>query len=128
MLTKSPFVLSYNSEGWNTVMHDYTIEYPNCVYSDSYLDTDCGSVAWAFALFLSFNIISMYIFTAMFVVVVLDNFSYVYQIAANFSLVTRDEIRKYPFIVDCLALLGMSQRPLSVRSIFPICYMMVFIP
>src|SRR4051794_39264841 len=88
-----------DSEGWNTVMHDYTVEYPNCAESvTNYLDTDCGSVAWAYLLFLSFNIISMYIFTAMVVVVVLDNFSYVYQIAANFSLVTRDEIRKYPLL------------------------------
>ncbi|KAF7724875.1 calcium channel protein [Apophysomyces ossiformis] len=85
-------------EAWNTVMHDFTVEYPNCVVADNFLDSDCGSLRWAYFLFLTFNIISMYIFTAIFVAVVADNFSYVYQIAANFSLVNRDEIRKYPFI------------------------------
>ncbi|CAO3684026.1 unnamed protein product [Rhizopus microsporus] len=82
-------------EGWNNVMHDFTVEYPNCVVSDNYLDSDCGSLRWAYFLFLSFNIISMYIFTSIFVAVVADNFSYVYQTRANFSLVNRDEIRKY---------------------------------
>lgn len=76
-------------------MHDFTIEAPSCVQADNYLDSDCGSLSWAYFLFLSFNIISMYIFTAIFVAVVADNFSYVYQIASNFSLVNRDEIRRY---------------------------------
>lgn len=79
-------------------MHDFTVESPECVVADNYLDSDCGSKSWAYFLFLSFNIISMYIFTAIFVAVVADNFSYVYQIASNFSLVNRDEIRKYPFL------------------------------
>ncbi|KAG1501400.1 hypothetical protein G6F47_004900 [Rhizopus delemar] len=82
-------------EGWNTIMHDFTIEYPNCVVADNYLDSDCGSLRWAYFLFLSFNIISMYIFTSIFVAVVADNFSYVYQTQANFSLINRDEIRKF---------------------------------
>jgi hypothetical protein len=82
-------------EGWNTMMHDFTIEAPNCVVADNYLDSDCGSLRWSYFLFLTFNIISMYIFTAIFVAVVADNFSYVYQIQANFSLVNRDEIRKF---------------------------------
>ncbi|KAI8991980.1 Ion transport protein-domain-containing protein [Mycotypha africana] len=84
-------------EGWNSIMHDFTVEYPNCVVADNYLDSDCGSLRWSYFLFLTFNIISMYIFIAIFVAVVTDNFSYVYQIKANFSLVNRDEIRKYPF-------------------------------
>ncbi|CAO3660618.1 unnamed protein product [Umbelopsis ramanniana] len=82
-------------EGWNTVMHDFAIEAPNCVDADDFLQSDCGSVAWAYFLFLSFNIISMYIFTGILVAVVSDNFAYVYQIAANFSLVNREEIRKF---------------------------------
>lgn len=76
-------------------MHDFTVEYPNCVVADNYLDSDCGSLRWSYFLFLTFNIISMYIFIAIFVAVVADNFSYVYQIQANFSLVNRDEIRKF---------------------------------
>ncbi|KAG2214396.1 hypothetical protein INT47_000952 [Mucor saturninus] len=85
-------------EGWNAIMHDFTVEFPNCVVADDYLDSDCGSLRWSYFLFLTFNIISMYIFIAIFVAVVADNFSYVYQIKANFSLVNRDEIRKFKMI------------------------------
>lgn len=85
-------------EGWNSMMHDFTVEYPNCVLADNYLDSDCGSLRWSYFLFLTFNIISMYIFIAIFVAVVADNFSYVYQIQANFSLVNRDEIRKFKMV------------------------------
>lgn len=95
-------------EGWNTVMHDFAVEYPNCVQADDYLFSDCGSTSWAYFLFISFNIISMYIFVAIFVAVVSDNFSYVYQIASNFSLVNRDEIRKYPFFVHILISIHMN--------------------
>lgn len=85
-------------EGWNGVMHDFTIEEPHCVVAENYLDSDCGSLRWSYFLFLSFNVVSMYIFTAVFVAVVANNFSYVYQVAANFTGVNRDEIRKYPFL------------------------------
>ncbi|ORX60316.1 hypothetical protein DM01DRAFT_1332475 [Hesseltinella vesiculosa] len=84
-----------NGEGWNEAMHDFAVEAPNCVTAENYLDSDCGSQTWAYFLFLSFNVISMYIFTAIFVAVVADNFSYVHQVASNFSLVNRDEIRKF---------------------------------
>ncbi|KAF9983243.1 calcium channel protein [Modicella reniformis] len=83
-------------EGWNDLMHDFRVEKPNCVNRpDNYLFSDCGSTAWAYALFITFNVISMYIFTSMFIVVVMHNFSYVYQIAPGFSLITREEIRGY---------------------------------
>ncbi len=86
------------SEGWNSLMHDFTVEPPGCVASDNLYNTDCGSKVWAYILFISWNILSMYIFANMFIVVVTDNFSYCYQIAAEFSLVNRDEIRGYPFL------------------------------
>ncbi|KAF9928693.1 calcium channel protein [Linnemannia zychae] len=83
-------------EGWNDLMHDFAVERPYCVNNRfDYLYSDCGSTSWAYALFISFNIISMYIFTNMFIVVVMHNFSYVYQIAPGFSLINRDEIRAY---------------------------------
>lgn len=46
-------------EGWNGYMHDYTIEFPHCTESDDYFLSDCGSSAWSFGLFLSWNILSM---------------------------------------------------------------------
>ncbi|KAF8927182.1 calcium channel protein [Dissophora ornata] len=83
-------------EGWNDLMHDFAVEKPNCVNEpNNYLLSDCGSTAWAYSLFIMFNIISMYIFTNMFIVVVMHNFSYVYQIAPGFSLINREEIRGF---------------------------------
>ena len=77
-------------------MHDFAVERPYCVNNQfDYLYSDCGSTSWAYALFITFNVISMYIFTNMFIVVVMHNFSYVYQIAPGFSLINRDEIRAY---------------------------------
>lgn len=43
-------------------MHDYTVSDPDCTPSTNYLHSDCGSQGWAFALFISWNVISMYIF------------------------------------------------------------------
>ena len=53
-------------EGWNSFMHDYTISPPQCTPAASYLMTDCGSEPWAYALFIGWNVISMYIFLNMF--------------------------------------------------------------
>jgi hypothetical protein len=40
-------------------MHDYTVEFPLCTHSDNFLLSDCGSSAWAFALFITWNVLSM---------------------------------------------------------------------
>lgn len=52
-------------EGWNAFMHDYTVEFPYCSPSRSYLFTDCGDAVGAFVLFITWNVISMYIFANM---------------------------------------------------------------
>jgi hypothetical protein len=54
-----------NREAWNTYMHDYTLAAPLCSPSESYLFDDCGSPAWAFVLFIGWNMLSMYIFLNM---------------------------------------------------------------
>ncbi|RHZ83056.1 hypothetical protein Glove_99g372 [Diversispora epigaea] len=74
-------------EGWNLVMHDFTVKSPNCVQDENFLNSDCGSPAWAYFLFITWNVLSMYIFANMFIGLVGDNFSYCYQIAAEFSLI-----------------------------------------
>ena len=76
-------------------MHDFAVEHPYCVDNKSYLLSDCGSEPWAYFLFITWNVLSMYIFANMFIVVVIDNFSYCYQIAAEFSLVNRGQIRQF---------------------------------
>ncbi|KAF9207893.1 calcium channel protein [Haplosporangium sp. Z 27] len=68
-------------EGWNDIMHDFTVDHPDCISQpEDYLQSDCGSTPWAYSLFISFNVISMYIFTNMFIGVVMHNFSYVYDV------------------------------------------------
>ncbi|KAL8929905.1 MAG: hypothetical protein Q9208_001049 [Pyrenodesmia sp. 3 TL-2023] len=83
-------------EGWNAIMEDYAnIQYPNCNVSDDFYQSDCGSSAWARPLFILWNILSMYIFTSMFVSLIFESFSYVYQRSSGLSIVSREEIRRF---------------------------------
>lgn len=83
-------------EGWNQLMEDYaTIVPPFCVLEDSFFGSDCGSSAWARALFISWNIISMYIFVSLFVSLIFESFSYVYQRTSGMAVISRDEIRRF---------------------------------
>ena len=83
-------------EGWNAIMEDFaTIKPPFCVQEASFFESDCGSESWARALFVLWNIISMYIFVSLFVSLIFESFSYVYQRSSGLSVVTRDEIRRF---------------------------------
>lgn len=83
-------------EGWNTLMEDFAqIKPPYCVIGDTFFDGDCGSQGWARGLFVSWNIISMYIFVSLFVSLIFESFSYVYQRSGGLSIVTREEIRRF---------------------------------
>lgn len=83
-------------EGWNQIMEDFaTVAPPFCVVGDSFFDSDCGSAPWARALFISWNILSMYIFVSLFVSLIYESFSYVYQRSSGLSSVSREEIRRY---------------------------------
>ncbi|KAG5914788.1 hypothetical protein E4U61_005325 [Claviceps capensis] len=83
-------------EGWNQIMEDYAaIRPPLCVGESKFFDSDCGSKAWARFLFVAWNIISMYIFVNLFVSLIYESFSYVYQRSSGMSVVDRDEIRRF---------------------------------
>ena len=83
-------------EAWNNIMEDFaTITYPNCVLSPKFFDSDCGSGTWARILFISWNILSMYIFVSMFVSLIFESFSYVYQRSSGLAVVSREEIRRF---------------------------------
>ncbi|KAI9800334.1 MAG: hypothetical protein M1825_004104 [Sarcosagium campestre] len=85
-----------SGEGWNQIMEDYaTITGPNCVQSDNFLSSDCGSAEWARFLFISWNILSMYLFVSLFVSLIFESFSYVYQQSSGLSVVSREEIRRF---------------------------------
>ncbi|KAK1757592.1 calcium-channel protein cch1 [Echria macrotheca] len=83
-------------EGWNSVMEDFAqIRAPLCVEGTTFYDSDCGSTAWARVLFTAWNIISMYIFVNLFISLIYESFSYVYQRTSGLAVVDRDEIRRF---------------------------------
>ncbi|GAC97767.1 likely calcium channel [Pseudozyma hubeiensis SY62] len=81
-------------EGWNSFMHDYTLSPPQCTPAASYLMTDCGSQPWAYALFIGWNVISMYIFLNMFTGTVVENFSYIFDLGSK-AILTPSDIRHF---------------------------------
>lgn len=77
-------------------MEDFAeIEAPFCTIGERYFDGDCGSEQWARALFISWNILSMYIFVNLFISLIYENFSYVYQRSSGLSIISREEIRRF---------------------------------
>ncbi|WFD06570.1 calcium channel protein [Malassezia vespertilionis] len=84
--------MTSTGEGWNGYMHDYTVQPPICTPSSNYLESDCGSLAWAYFLFITWNIISMFIFLNMFTGTVVENFSYVYHLQGSTAL-SREQMR-----------------------------------
>ncbi|KAJ5091744.1 hypothetical protein NUU61_006614 [Penicillium alfredii] len=83
-------------EGWNQIMEDFaTMAPPMCNYDNNFFNDDCGSAAWARTLFISWNIISMYIFVSLFVSLIFESFSYVYQRSSGLYAVSREEIRRF---------------------------------
>ncbi|AEO65760.1 uncharacterized protein THITE_2113147 [Thermothielavioides terrestris NRRL 8126] len=83
-------------EGWNQVMEDFAqVKPPFCVEGPNFFQSDCGSTAWARVLFVAWNIISMYIFVNLFVSLIYESFSYVYQRTNGLAVVDRDEIRRF---------------------------------
>lgn len=83
-------------ETWNNIMEDFaTIKAPLCVSDLDFSKSDCGSATWARLLFISWNILSMYIFVSLFVSLIFESFSYVYQRSSGLSIVSREEIRRF---------------------------------
>ncbi|GFG14983.1 calcium-channel protein cch1 [Aspergillus lentulus] len=83
-------------EGWNQLMEDFaTMVPPFCTYDSDFFNDDCGSAAWARPLFISWNIISMYIFVSLFVSLIFESFSYVYQRSSGLYAISREEIRRF---------------------------------
>ncbi len=96
---KSFVFLSFMSTGenWNQFMHDYTLDPPFCLPSSNYLTTDCGSSGWAYALFIGWNIISMYIFLNFFTGTIVEAFSYVFHLGGK-PLLSRRQVRDFKMV------------------------------
>ncbi|KAI2635172.1 ion transporter [Xylaria nigripes] len=83
-------------EGWNAIMEDYAqITTPFCVQDEEFFESDCGDRTWARALFIAWNLISMYIFVNLFISLIYESFSYVYQRSSGMAHIDRDEIRRF---------------------------------
>ncbi|KAK9451302.1 Ion transport protein-domain-containing protein [Limtongia smithiae] len=82
-------------EGWNSIMYDYRVEAPHCVKTSDYFASDCGSRKYAYWLFVSWNVISMYIFLNMFFMLVFDSFNHVLIGSEYMQFVSRGVIRQY---------------------------------
>jgi len=84
-------------DGWNQIMEDYAAYtvLPFCVEDKNFLKSDCGSTLYARFLFISWNILSMYFFTSLFVSLIYESFSYVYQRLSGHGKVNREEIRRF---------------------------------
>lgn len=83
-------------EGWNQVMEDFAeMRPPYCVMGNQFSEGDCGSPNWARFLFIAWNILSMYIFVNLFVSLIYESFSYVYQRSSGLSVISREEIRRF---------------------------------
>ena len=68
---------------------------PYCQRGLTFRDGDCGSEEWARFLFISWNILSMYLFVNLFVSLIYESFSYVYQRSNGLSVISREEIRRF---------------------------------
>ena len=85
-------------EGWNEIMEDMaSMSPPFCTTErvENTYSSDCGSTAWARFLFIAWNILSMYIFVNLFVSLIYESFSYVYQSTSGLSVISREEIRRF---------------------------------
>lgn len=88
------FRMSVGGE-WNQLMHNFTISPPYCTQTRDFFMSDCGSRPWAYALFVLWNVLSMYIMGNVVLTVVLHQFSFVYQRAGEMSNLSRDQIRGF---------------------------------
>ncbi|KAK7206290.1 Ion transport protein-domain-containing protein [Myxozyma melibiosi] len=82
-------------EGWNSIMYDYQVDTPFCINTQDFFTSDCGSKTYAYILFMSWNILSMYIFMNMFISLIYESFNYFSHESECAPFVSRDAIRAY---------------------------------
>lgn len=78
-------------EGWNQVLDDFTVERPLCYRQAD--GNDCGSQGYAYVLFISWNIISLFIFANILVSMIFEQFSYLAR--PEEPPIDRDKIRTF---------------------------------
>lgn len=64
-------------EGWNEFLLDFVIDKPYCIENAQH--SECGIPGFAYFLFISWNIISMYVFANLFISLICEGCWYVYR-------------------------------------------------
>lgn len=64
-------------EGWNEFLMDFVISKPYCIENEHH--SECGISGFAYFLFISWNIISMYVFANLFISLICEGCWYVYR-------------------------------------------------
>jgi hypothetical protein len=84
-------------EGRTKIMEDFAaIVHPYCTVGTRYLETDCGDAVLARMFFISWKVLSMYLFTSLFISLVYESFSNVYQdLVVKNGVLTKKDIRKF---------------------------------
>ncbi|KAI7900056.1 Ion transport protein-domain-containing protein [Cokeromyces recurvatus] len=88
-------VRATTGEAWNAIIIDYAVQYPNCNYSNNYLQNDCGSPFWAYFLFDLFYVVCTHIFLNLFTAVIISNFEYTYETRTRFTKITKADLRMF---------------------------------
>lgn len=83
-------------EGWGLIMEEFAHTLPPlCTVGERYFDGDCASPEWAYMLFISWNIISMYPFASMFISSAVESFSYIYESSARSLRVKEADVQQF---------------------------------
>lgn len=83
-------------ERWGRIMEEYArTTAPYCTVGERYFDGDCGSSEWAYVLFISWNIMSMYLFASMFVSIAVESFSLTYERNPRLYRVKEVDVQQY---------------------------------
>lgn len=68
-----------SGEGWNQLLIDYTMEMPYCIEDSTY--SECGISGLAYFLFISWNLVSMYVFANLFISLICEACWFIYRSA-----------------------------------------------
>lgn len=84
-------------EGRTNIMEDFAaIKPPYCTFGERYLEDDCGNEVLARIFFISWKVLSTYLFTSLFISLVFDSFSCVYQtFLLKSGVIEHDDIRRF---------------------------------
>ena len=84
-------------EGRTKIMEDFAaIVPPYCTIGERYFEGDCGNAVLARIFFISWKVLSTYLFTSLFISLVYESFSYVSRGSSiGTGAITRDDIRQF---------------------------------